>query len=209
MRRKLEARAAGLPEPPDLYPPLPSVPLEIAKRARPLKKKTVNADVVKKKVAARAAPVAQSTAGSAKFGALAAAEAPAADDGPLLADWLSSTAVKAKQKKADKRKAEREAKEAEKARQEEEEQKVCRQTARRTLVIIMHQCEQLQKASNERLTYAKFCQEREEAERKRLDQQQKEQQEEDYLLAYAYAMENGDSPPDALTLQSCTLNEQS
>ena len=131
----------------------------VAKRAWPLKKT----------VAARAAPVAQSAAGSAKFDALAAVEAPAADDGPLPADRFSSTAVKTKQKKANKRKAEREAKESEKAHQEDEEQTVCKQTATRTLVIIMHQCEQceqLQKANNERLTYAKFCQE---VERKRLN----------------------------------------
>jgi hypothetical protein len=49
MRLKLEARAAGLPEPPDIEPPLPQPPLDIKKKKAP-KKKTVNLEVLKQRL---------------------------------------------------------------------------------------------------------------------------------------------------------------
>lgn len=50
MRRKLEAREQGLPEPEDLEPPLPQPPLEPKKKERKPKKKTVGLEVLKKRL---------------------------------------------------------------------------------------------------------------------------------------------------------------
>jgi hypothetical protein len=52
MQRKLEARAAGLPEPPDLEPPLPQPPLDMPKKKKEPKKskKVVSLEALKKRL---------------------------------------------------------------------------------------------------------------------------------------------------------------
>lgn len=116
MRRKLEAREQGLPEPADDFPTLNTVP----KKKKEPKKKTVSADAVQKRIADGSAVA--SSGGNSKFNALAAVGSPT--DENTVDAWLSSTAMKAKQKKAEKKKAEKLAKQEEEKRKAEEEELV-------------------------------------------------------------------------------------
>lgn len=121
MRHKLEAREQGLPEPPDEDPPLPDPTqyLELKKKKEP-KKKTVKAAAVEQKLVPKL--VASS---SSKFQAFA----DVADENPEEVSseaWLSSTAIKAKQKKDAIKKKEKEKVMEDKKKKQEEEAKVSR-----------------------------------------------------------------------------------
>ncbi|CAD5211114.1 unnamed protein product [Bursaphelenchus okinawaensis] len=135
MQKKLEAREQGLPEPSDIDPPLPDPLVALAKKKEP-KKKTVKASIVMEKV--KPTPIAEV---NSKFNVFASV---ADDDSEDVAteEWLSSTAMKAKQKK-------KVAKQQEKERLQEERRK---------------QKEEELKKMEERLTLEKFLKEKEEAE---------------------------------------------
>lgn len=69
MRRKLEARELGLPEPPDLEPPLPQPSYEVKKKEKKPKKKTVGIEALKQKLGQQTCLSSESTA--TKFNVLA------------------------------------------------------------------------------------------------------------------------------------------
>ncbi|KAI6219678.1 RING-type domain-containing protein [Aphelenchoides besseyi] len=158
MRRKLEARELGLPEPPDEFPALPIT----SKKKKEPKKKTVNPESLQKRFDEKHSAPNNST--TSKFDALAVVGSPI-DDSTVEA-WLSSTAMKAKQKKANQKKAEKMAKDEEKRKLAEEEE-------------LKHQ---------QRLTHEKFLAELAEANRK--EREEKEQKEADLKYLEEHADEN-------------------